>query len=365
MRKVFIAATHQNDGKTTVSVGLIAALQNRGLRVGFIKPVGQRYMEVEGEKIDEDSVLLAKVLDHPAALSAMSPIAVESSFTREYIDAPRPNELLDRITAAYTRVAGDRDFVVIEGTGHAGVGSVFDLSNARVAQHLGSGVILVTGGGIGRPIDEIMLNRSLFAAHGVPVLGVILNRAIPDKLEMIRDYAGRGLARLGVELLGVIPVRQRLSNPTVRQVLAGLKGTLLNGGESLDDTVERTVIGTMSPHTALDHFGRGVLAILPGDREDLLLAAMSSCVVARSKDYCVSGIVLTRGIRPHATVMRLVKRTQIPMMLVEEESYTVVSKVHDLTVKIQPNDVEKLILAQCLVERHVDVDRLLAITGAS
>lgn len=363
MKRVFIAATHQNDGKTTVSLGLLAALRNRGLDVGFIKPVGQRYTEVDGQKIDEDAVLVADVMGRQGEMAAMSPIAVESNFTREYIDAPRPNELLDRIAAAFAQVSDGKDFTVIEGTGHAGVGSVFDLSNARVAQHLSSGVILVTGGGIGRPIDQIMLNRSLFAAHGVPVIGVIINRAIPDKLEMIRDYVSRGLARLGVDLLGVVPLRTRLSSPTVRQVMEGLNGKLLNGGESLDDKIERCVIGTMSPHTALDHFAPGVLAILPGDREDLLLAAMSSCVVGESKAYCVSGIILTRGIRPHATVMRLVKRTQIPVILVEEESYLVVSRVHDMTVKIRPGDLEKIQLAQRLVEKHVDIDRVLAVSS--
>jgi phosphate acetyltransferase len=360
MKKVFIAATHQNDGKTTLSLGLLAALKNRGLDVGFIKPVGQRYTEVNGQKIDEDAVLVATVMNREEELAAMSPIAVESRFTREYIDAPRPDDLLERITAAFHQVSHGRDFVVIEGTGHAGVGSVFDLSNARVAQHLGGGVILVTGGGIGRPIDEIMLNRCLFAAHGVPVIGVIINRAIPEKLEMIRDYAGRGLARLGVDLLGVIPHQARLSNPTVRQVVDGLKGRILNGGDSLDHKVERCVIGTMSPHTALDHFAPGVLAILPGDREDLLLAAMSSCVMGERQAYCVSGIVLTRGILPHATVMRLVKRTQIPVVLVDDESYAVVSRIRDLTVKMQPGDTETIQLAQRLVEEHVDIDRVLA-----
>ena len=44
--RVFIAATRQNDGKTTPSLGLIAALQGYFPRVGYIKPVGQRFVEV-------------------------------------------------------------------------------------------------------------------------------------------------------------------------------------------------------------------------------------------------------------------------------------------------------------------------------
>ena len=59
--RVFIAATRQNDGKTTTSLGLIAALQKYYPRIGYIKPVGQRFVEIEEQKIDEDTVLMDSV----------------------------------------------------------------------------------------------------------------------------------------------------------------------------------------------------------------------------------------------------------------------------------------------------------------
>ena len=43
-KRIFIAATKQNDGKTTISLGLIRAFRKRFKNVGFIKPVGQRYV---------------------------------------------------------------------------------------------------------------------------------------------------------------------------------------------------------------------------------------------------------------------------------------------------------------------------------
>ena len=60
-KRVFIAATRQNEGKTTVSLGLLACLTGKVERLGFIKPVGQRYLEVEGHKVDEDAVLIKDV----------------------------------------------------------------------------------------------------------------------------------------------------------------------------------------------------------------------------------------------------------------------------------------------------------------
>ena len=56
--RIFVAATRMDDGKTTTSVGLFAALRERFPRMGYIKPVGQRFVEVEGAKIDEDTVLI-------------------------------------------------------------------------------------------------------------------------------------------------------------------------------------------------------------------------------------------------------------------------------------------------------------------
>src|SRR3989338_6277387 len=96
----------------------------------------------------------------------MSPIAVEKGFTEKYITRPNKRSIDKQIRDSFRRVARNRDLVVIEGTGHAGAGSVFDHSNANVAKLLGARVILVSSGGIGRAIDEIMLNKALFEKEG-------------------------------------------------------------------------------------------------------------------------------------------------------------------------------------------------------
>ena len=83
--RLFIAATQQNDGKTTISLGLFGALRRALGRIGFIKPVGQRFVEVEGHKIDEDTVLIDQTYGIYAPLEAISPIAVEPDFTRRFI----------------------------------------------------------------------------------------------------------------------------------------------------------------------------------------------------------------------------------------------------------------------------------------
>ena len=83
-----------------------------------------------------------------------------------------------------------------------------------MAKILKAKVIIVTQGGIGKPIDEVCLNQALFEKEGVEIIGVILNKVLPDKVGHVADFAKRGLKRKGLELLGVIPHQRMLSSPT-------------------------------------------------------------------------------------------------------------------------------------------------------
>ena len=74
MRQLYLAATGMNRGKTTVALGLLAALADRNLDIGFTKPVGQRYAIVDGEPADEDAILMRSALGLTDELSVMSPV---------------------------------------------------------------------------------------------------------------------------------------------------------------------------------------------------------------------------------------------------------------------------------------------------
>ena len=185
-RRLFVAATRMNDGKTTVSLGLFGALRSMGLNVGYIKPVAQRIVEMEGEQVDEDSRLLNLIYDVKLPVAAMSPVAIDPTFTRRYLDTPeelRP-QVIDRICRAFDRAAFQRDIVIIEGSGHAGVGSVFDCSNASNARLLGAKVLLVASGGIGKPIDE----PHIASVQIVPKEGVDIKMVEAGAIEILDDW---------------------------------------------------------------------------------------------------------------------------------------------------------------------------------
>jgi len=358
MKKIFIAATKQNDGKTTVSLGLLSNLKHRFKKVGFIKPIGQRYLEEDGVKIDEDSVLIEKVCGIKCGLKDMSPVAVEKGFTERYIALPRRDAISNQIKGAFRRVSRKQNLVVIEGTGHAGVGSVFDHSNAYVARLLGSKAIIISSGGIGRPIDEILLNKALFDKEGVKVLGVIVNKVLPAKFDKINQLIRKGLKRKGINVLGVIPYNSMLSLPTIEQILEETDFELLCGKDALESYVSSVIVGAMEPHDAIRYIVDDSLLITPGDREDMIMTALGCHRDSEKKRLKVSGIILSGGIMPEKAIMDELTRSGIPVLLAKEDTYSVTSTIHDLTVKIRPCDKLKVEAAIKLVKDYVDLDAI-------
>lgn len=359
VKKIFVAATMQNDGKTTVCLGLIQALRRYFKRIGFIKPIGQRYLIEQGDKVDEDSVLIDGIFGIRTNIKDMNPIAIEKGFTEKYIDRPHRETLLRQIENSFARVSRNKDLVIIEGTGHAGVGSVFDFSNAAVAKLLGAKVIIVSSGGIGRPIDELVLNQALFEKEGVEILGAVINKVLPEKFKKVDKWVRKGLSRQGLAVLGVIPFQPYLTSPTLRQLKEELKLESLCGEAHLDRTVSKIVVGAMEPHDALNYISDGSLIITPGDREDIILTALSFSAFRVKKRARISGIVISGGIFPHPTIMSLAERSGIPILLSQKDTYSVAAAVHDLRIKIRPQDKKKAQIAKRLVCRYVDVRKML------
>lgn len=359
--RIFVAATEQNTGKTTTSLGLYSALRTQFPAIGFIKPVGQRFTEVDGKRIDEDSVLIRDTYNTQTPIEDMSPIAVEPDFTRRYIESSNSEILENRIRNSFDRACWEKDFAIIEGTGHAGVGSVFDLSNAKVAKLLQSKVILVTPGGIGRPIDEAAVNRALFDREGVEVIGVVMNKVLPSKFDYISEFARRGFERLGLELLGVIPQERSLSEPTMLDVSGNIRGKIIAGEAFIRRYVSSVMIGAMQPGNVLARLEPRTLLVVPGDREDVILSALCEADQAahHNREGLISGLVLSESLLPDADVARMIEQSSLPVIASPMDSYTIASRIHSMTVKTLPSDVEKITRIQQLVSEHVNIQRIL------
>jgi hypothetical protein len=349
IKSLYISATKQDTGKTTVMIGLLQMLRDLGRNVGYIKPVGQRYVQCEGLNIDEDAVLARHAFALTDSPADMSPIAIERGFTEHYIFNRDPKPLEDRVRAAAGRLMAAHDLLIVEGTGHAGVGSCFDMSNARVAEIMDAAVVIVTDGGVGRAIDEVALSLHLFAKHHVRVLGVILNKTWPEKQEKIQRAVAEGLRHMGTQLLGVVPYRPQLVQPRMEQIVAEMEGRVLVGAEALGNRIEHTMIAAMSPEHVCAYLQRGTLMITPGDRLDTILIATTPCPTKDAGGVPPAGMILTGGFEPPAEIMDVLRAAGLPVILCEEDTYTVAARLGNLRFKLRPEDTDKIDSAKALI----------------
>ena len=353
---VYISATEQDSGKTAVSMGLMHLLVGQGLNPGYMKPVGQHYEEYFGSKVDEDAVLFHIVFGLKDNPSDMSPIAIERGFTEKFINKPDVRPLEKKIVDSYKKLSKEHDIVIVEGTGHAGVGSCFGLSNARVAQILGAKVVIVATGGIGRPMDEIALSMALFKQHNVEVIGVVLNKVLPEKFDKVHKTVSKGLKIFGTELVGAIPFDNSLTTFTVGQLAEQLKYDVLFGKHFLSSRIENIVVAAMRPEHSLKYIRKNTLVITPSDRYD----AIKSSVKALKGYYPnIGGLMLTGGFSTDAKSEKMLKDSGIPVLVSKSDTFSVSSAIAKLGFKIQSYEDDKIKKLYKLVKSSVDTKKIL------
>ena len=165
----------------------------RGCGPGFMKPVGQRTVVEDGVPADEDAVLMRAVFDLREPIAAMSPVHIPRGFTKAYI-AGRRRRGPRRPDRGRPPRRSPRPRTCSSSRGPA-TPAWAPSSGSRTRSWramLRAPAVIVSEGGVGRPIDEIVLNASHFAAHGVPVAGAIVNKVNVDAQPGIADILRAG-----------------------------------------------------------------------------------------------------------------------------------------------------------------------------
>ena len=309
----------------------------------------------------------------------MSPVHIPRGFTKAYIAGEVVEDLGARITAAQATFR-DYDVLLIEGTGpRRRRGRHRAVECAVAAASLGAPAIIISEGGVGRPIDEIVLNASLFTRHGVPVAGAIVNKV---DVEGPAGHRGHPRARAGAVRH---PAAGHPAGPTdplepdARDDPRGRQRRTIHDGPDLERVIDGVAIGAMEPGHMLERVGPGTLVIVPGDREDIILTLTTAHLVGTphlapstgqneptleldlGHAGAAIGLVLTGGYRPRPAVLDAIRRADLFAILVASDTYTVASEVHDLLVKTHAADREKIELIKALVASNLDVDRILAV----
>ncbi len=356
-KKIFIAATSQNCGKTTTSIGLMHLARKKYRSVGFLKPLGPKPATFHRLSVDKDAALIAQVFDLEKELRWMSPVVVHPETTRRVVDGKiSPNEFHERIIRAYKELEKRCDFIIIEGSGHPGVGSVIKTSNAHIARMLNAPVLMITGGGLGNVVDQISMGLALFEKEGVEVRAVIANKLIPEKRERTLDYLTRALADEKMRVIGGVDYYPVLANPTLRRISRLLGLPIHGNSREASRIIHHIQIGAASTQRVTELIREPSLLIVTSSRDELLVTLANLYKIPAYRQLIV-GLVIP-GTAPVSTITQMIlDRSNIPYMRSEKhttaELYRVVTE--DVS-KITAVDKEKLSLIRSLAETYLDFD---------
>ncbi|MEZ5315746.1 MAG: AAA family ATPase [Chlamydiales bacterium] len=358
-KAIFVAATGQNVGKTTICLGIIAAMKKKIPQLGFMKPVGQQHECVdECLLVDKDVVLFKEYFQLPAKYEEMSPVIFSRGFTREYLDGRIDANLLKKkIIDSFQHISSKNDFTIVEGTGHIGVGSIIQLNNATVAKTLGLDLVIIAEGGLGNTFDQLALNKALCDRLGVKISGVILNRVIPEKQTMVNSYINKALKCWNIPLIGSIPYNKFLNTPTMGDFETLFKTHLLSGETYHYRHFESIRLVATSLEAFKKRLSANQLIITPAIREDIIL-----CMINHRKnpnEEPQNGLILTGHYPPSANLVEGLKKANIPSLYANHSSFNAMRMITSFTAKICKEDISKIKKAIELVESNLDFSKFL------
>ena len=346
-RTLLVAPTGHGVGLTAVCLGLVHALQQQGVDVGFYKPLSQP--RPDGAAVDRSTALvrLTSSLHPPEPIAADE---VQSRLSQNALD-----QLMEDVVAAGEPVVSSHDVVVVEGL-VPGSGLVYSgRANLALAKALDADVLLV-GAMTGADIDGLaetmaIAARTYRAGEHDRVVGAVANR-LPDVTVPTVQQLRTALTGRGIALVGAVPFRKELGWPRLRDIVAGLDVRVLNEGEP-DRRVKDVIVAAQAVPGLLPLLEEGRLVIVPGDRHEVIL---SVCLAAMN-GIRLAGLLLTVGLEPDPRVMALCRPaagTGLPILLTGEYSYETAARVHDTDPEVPVDDEQRARLVMTVVAESLD-----------
>jgi BioD-like phosphotransacetylase family protein len=357
-KKIFIGATGQHCGKTTISLSLMHLARKRYKRVGFIKPIGPKCIQYKGLIMDMDAAMIAGVyhLDEDAHL--MSPMTLTPGLTRKFLDGEiSPDYPRNAILNAIEQLEKKNDFLIIEGAGHGGVGSVVGMNNAAIASLTKAPVLMVTGGGIGSVIDAVGLNLALYKETDADVRFIMVNKLVPEKRERSLSYIRKAFANKNIVVTSAFDFSPILADPTLQHVAELLKLPLMGDPTERSRICHTIQLGASSSQRVIDHLGESTLLIVTSSRDELIVTASSLHHIPDFKKR-LTGLIISGHAPMSKITQQILEDSRIPYIRIEETSSVVFSLLREHVSKIGPDDAEKIELVNTMAEQYIDFDAI-------
>jgi len=362
-RKIFIAATGQHCGKTTISLCLMHLARKKYARVGFLKPIGPKISVLDGVKVDKDAALIAEIYGLKQDLRLMSPVVLNRTYTRDFLDGKiQADAPFESIKQACAELEKKNDFLIIEGSGHSGVGSVIGMNNAMIAHALNAPVIIVTNGGIGSVVDAVQVNSALFREEGADVRLVLVNKLLKEKRSESLEYLEKAFRDKPYKVAGALDWSAILANPTLLD-LANLLGRPLHGDQGGRSRIVHNIqLGAASSQRVIDTLHDSTVLISTSSRDELIVttSALYNIPAYRRK---LIGLVIPGYTAISTISQKILDDSNIPYIRVEMTSAEVFTALSEHVTKLTADDQEKINLIQSTAEHYIDFDAIDAMTN--
>ena len=376
MQTFLLVPISRGIGVTSAALGLIRAFDYNGIKAGFMKPFLQDDTLDKQNSLDSSSALAMH------AFGLNPPKSISRQRLERMLGDDNLDDLLEEVVVNYHTLGDDYDVVICEGLVSTTETSYASQINRAIAHALDAKIIFVSTADTSKPAylaDKLdVYAREFGGIASERTLGCILMRMhdLPNAQSTLENQMvapGEAIVNLDegfmqevqrlsphfnteeFRLIGVVPFSDSLSVPRTWDIAAELDATWLNVGEAKSRRINRISLTARSVARVDEVFKRGTLIVVPGDRDDLLLAAGLACI----NGIPLAGLVLTGGVVPSATVAELWQsalKTGIPIMSVESDSYETVQSLMHLSSEIPSDDTERAEEVARYVAAHLDLN---------
>ncbi|WP_199611374.1 phosphate acetyltransferase [Flocculibacter collagenilyticus] len=344
-------------GLTSVSMGLVRAMEQKAVNVNFFKPIAQP------RKGDTGPERSTEIIRKSSTLTPAVPLKL--SYAEQMIGDGRGDELLEEIIGRFESSIESEQIVVIEGMVPTRRQPYAGRVNKEIANALGADVVFVITPGV--DTTEQLEDRLEIAASNYggiksgKVIGCVFNkvnaptdeegRARGDLSEKFDDSQTQAeidrissiplFRKSNFKLLGCIPWNFDLVAPRVKDLARYLNATVLNKGDLEHRRLRSINFCARTVTNMLSHFKPGSLLVTPGDRSDVIVAGCLS-VMNGTK---VGAILLTGGIEPEPSIMKLCEHafeTGIPLLMTDSDTWKTSILLHNFNLEVPTDDEQRI-----------------------
>ena len=364
---LFIAPTDINTGLTSISLGLIRAFDQLGLKVAICKPIAKTTENKRQRSID--------LIAYATGQEPPKPISLQQA--QNMVGEGKQDRLMEEVIAMHRQVRADADVVIVEGLEPDRSEPYTARLNVEMAKTLDAEIILVASPAqrtMAQFKEHVDMAKNVFGGDkNRNLLGCIINKinapnnpAIPIKSQGLVDANPVSTEILkrqfnnietdGFKVLGLIPWDASLVAPRTKDIAEYLQANIINDCALETSRVRRISLCARTVPNMVTALQPGTLVVTPGDRDDILLAA----AMASANGVPLAGVLLTSNLPPDERVMKLLMPSlkQLPVLSVESDTFQTASQLSHMNDGVQADDSERVESIMNHIADHLDTEFL-------